>query len=245
MLIPIIRPRRCLPEAHRTQPPRSPDARSCKVSARERAGAFPMRSCEGTVHGIAHRVKPDGGLRGAPVDDGVPPESFAATPTLGDEAARSRDLSFRRRRRVGLSPYGMLPRRMRNLPSAARGFSVSPKPAESSIRKLLPRRHKVSGVMDGAPRLQALKKTRMAPCRASIRLPFPTSPGKPGAPRHGRRAGTVSRVANSPRFRRCASCTQIRDEPENREPESYRANTFEATIPGLLGKSTIHPAGTR
>ena len=31
------------------------------------------------------------------------------------------------------------------------------------------------------------KKIHMAPCRASLRLPFPTSPGKPGAPRHGRR----------------------------------------------------------
>jgi hypothetical protein len=29
-----------------------------KVSAREKAGAFPLRSCEGTVHGIAHQVKP-------------------------------------------------------------------------------------------------------------------------------------------------------------------------------------------
>ena len=61
MLIPIISRRRCLPEAHRTQPSRTPDAQSCKVSERERAGAFPPRSCEGTIHGIAHRVKPDGG----------------------------------------------------------------------------------------------------------------------------------------------------------------------------------------
>ena len=72
MLIPIIRRRRCLPKAHRTQLSRTPDARSCKVSVRHRAGAFPPRSCEETVHGIAHQVKPDGRLRGAPEDDGVP-----------------------------------------------------------------------------------------------------------------------------------------------------------------------------
>ena len=76
VLIPIIRRRRrrrrCVPEAHRTQPPRTPDARSGKLSECERAGAFPPRSCEGTVHGIAHQVKPDGGLRCAPEDDGVP-----------------------------------------------------------------------------------------------------------------------------------------------------------------------------
>ena len=33
------------------------------------------------------------------------------------------------------------------------------------------------------------EKMRMAPCRASIRLPFPTSPRKPGAPLPCRRAG--------------------------------------------------------
>ena len=33
------------------------------------------------------------------------------------------------------------------------------------------------------------EKMRMAPCRASICLPFPTSSGKPGVPRHGGRAG--------------------------------------------------------
>ena len=59
VLVPIISRRRCLPEPHRTRPPRTPDARSCKLSERERAGAFPPRSCEGTVHGIAHQVKPE------------------------------------------------------------------------------------------------------------------------------------------------------------------------------------------
>ena len=58
MLIPIRR-RRCLSKAHRTQPPRIPDARSCDASERERAGAFPPRPCEGMVHGIAHQVKPE------------------------------------------------------------------------------------------------------------------------------------------------------------------------------------------
>jgi hypothetical protein len=101
----IVCLRRCLPEALWTQPSRTPDARSCKVSAREMAGAFPPRSCEATIHEIAHRVKPDGGLRDAVEVNGVP------------------------------------------------------------------------------------EKMRMALCRASIRLPFPTFPGKLCAPRHGGRAG--------------------------------------------------------
>ncbi|HEX5869521.1 MAG TPA: hypothetical protein VFY65_03835 [Longimicrobium sp.] len=42
------------------------------MAAREKTGAFPLRSREATIHGIAHRVKPDGGLRGAVEDDGVP-----------------------------------------------------------------------------------------------------------------------------------------------------------------------------
>ncbi len=58
MLIPAIRWRQCLPKAHRTRPPRTPDARSCKVSEREKVGAFPLRLSKGKVHGIAHRVKP-------------------------------------------------------------------------------------------------------------------------------------------------------------------------------------------
>jgi hypothetical protein len=63
MLIPIIRRRQCVPKAHQTRPSRTPDARSCKVSAREKTGAFPLRSREGTADGIAHQVKPDGRLR--------------------------------------------------------------------------------------------------------------------------------------------------------------------------------------
>ena len=54
-----ISPPRCLPEAHRTLPPRTPDARSCRLSERERAGAFTPRSCERTIHGIAQQVKPE------------------------------------------------------------------------------------------------------------------------------------------------------------------------------------------
>jgi hypothetical protein len=60
-----MRSRRCLSKAQRTQPPRTPDARSYKIPERERAGAFPLRRCEGTVHGIAHRVEPGGWIRGA------------------------------------------------------------------------------------------------------------------------------------------------------------------------------------
>ena len=130
VLVPIISRRRCLPEAHRTQPPRTPDARSCNVSARERAGVFPPRSCEGTVQGIAHRVKPEWWVAGR---------------------------------------------------SGRRWIS--------------------------------LKKMRMAPCRASIRLPFPTSPGKPGAPRHCDVRGHGVRVVNSPRFPVMRACNQIYDEP--------------------------------
>jgi hypothetical protein len=42
------------------------------VAAHENAGAFPLRLCEATIHEIAHRVKPDGGLRGALEENGVP-----------------------------------------------------------------------------------------------------------------------------------------------------------------------------
>jgi hypothetical protein len=65
MFIPSIRRRGGQPKAHQAQPSRTPDARSCEFSERESAGAFPPRSCEGKVHGIAHQVKPDGRLRGA------------------------------------------------------------------------------------------------------------------------------------------------------------------------------------
>jgi hypothetical protein len=51
------------PEAHRAQPPRTPAARSCRLSEREKDCAFPPQSGEGKVHPIAHQVKPDGGLR--------------------------------------------------------------------------------------------------------------------------------------------------------------------------------------
>jgi hypothetical protein len=56
------------------------------------------------------------------------------------------------------------------------------------------------------------EKMRMAPCRASIRLPFPTPPGKLCAPRHGRCTGHgVARgeLATG----RCAACNRIHDEP--------------------------------
>ena len=62
----------------------------------------------------------------------------------------------------------------------------------------------------------ASEKTRMAPCRASIRLPFPKSPVKFRAPCHGRRAGHgVARgeLATFPAMRG-AACSQIRDQPE-------------------------------
>jgi hypothetical protein len=58
------------------------------------------------------------------------------------------------------------------------------------------------------------EKMRMAPCRASIRLPFPASPGKLCAPRHDGCAG--HRVAHGELATgRCAACSQIYYEPEN------------------------------
>jgi hypothetical protein len=95
-----------LPQAHRSPPPRTPDARSCEAWAGEKAG-------------------------------GVPAEVRARGRFAGSRIGRSRNGGLR---------------------GAAAG-------------KVLP------------------EKTRMAPCRASIRLPFPTPPGKPGSPRPGRRAG--------------------------------------------------------
>jgi hypothetical protein len=60
---PIVRLRQ-MPAGSAPDPPsRTPDARSFKVSAREMAGAFPLRLTEATIHEIAHQVKPDGGLR--------------------------------------------------------------------------------------------------------------------------------------------------------------------------------------
>jgi hypothetical protein len=59
MRIPSIRRRSDQPEAHQTRPLRTPDARSCEFPECERAGAFPPRSCEGKVYGIAHQVKPE------------------------------------------------------------------------------------------------------------------------------------------------------------------------------------------
>jgi hypothetical protein len=53
------------------------------------------------------------------------------------------------------------------------------------------------------------EKMRMASCRASIRLPVPTSPGKRGAPRHDRRAGHGV-ACGEPRRRSggCAACNK-------------------------------------
>jgi hypothetical protein len=61
-----------------------------------------------------------------------------------------------------------------------------------------------------------LKKIHMAPCRASIRLPFPTSPETLRAPRHDRRAGNgVARGELYHGFRRCAAYNQIDEEPDS------------------------------
>jgi hypothetical protein len=51
-----------LPQAHRSRPPRTPDARSGEAWAARRPGRFRRGSREGTVRRIAHRAKPNGGL---------------------------------------------------------------------------------------------------------------------------------------------------------------------------------------
>jgi hypothetical protein len=62
-----------LPQAHRIRPPRTPDARSGEARAREKAGGVPAEgSREGTVRGIAHRVKPEGWVAGRCGGKGVP-----------------------------------------------------------------------------------------------------------------------------------------------------------------------------
>jgi hypothetical protein len=91
-LFSIIRLGGCLPESRRTRPPRPPDARSFKVAAREMAGAFPTRSCEATVHEIAHRVKPDGVLRLAAKDHGGSRKKCGWPPAALPSVRRSRRL---------------------------------------------------------------------------------------------------------------------------------------------------------
>jgi hypothetical protein len=66
---------------------------------------------------------------------------------------------------------------------------------------------------------------RMAPCRASIRLPFPTSPGKPGAPRDGGRGGHGAARGELP-VGGCAACTQIHDEHVFRERLGVKESAF-------------------
>jgi hypothetical protein len=64
------------------------------------------------------------------------------------------------------------------------GFACCGVPAERQLNRPEP------SLGSSATRsTKSLKKVVMAPGRASIRLPFPASPGKPGASRHGRRAG--------------------------------------------------------
>jgi hypothetical protein len=54
-----------LTQAHRSRPPRTPDARSGEAWAGEKARAFPQGFARGTVRRIAHRAKPEWWLRGA------------------------------------------------------------------------------------------------------------------------------------------------------------------------------------
>ena len=62
-----------LPKAHRSQPPRTPDARSGEAWAREKAGGVPAEgSREGKVRGIAPRVKPEWQAAGSCGGKGVP-----------------------------------------------------------------------------------------------------------------------------------------------------------------------------
>jgi hypothetical protein len=98
-VIRIIRLRRCRPEAHRAQPPRTPDARSFRVAAHEIPSAFPPRPCDGTVHEIAHRVKPDGGLRGALERTGFP-KKMRMAPAALPSGPRSNVTRLRARRRL-------------------------------------------------------------------------------------------------------------------------------------------------
>ena len=140
--------------AHRTQPRRTPDARSCRVSARDRSDALPLRPCEGTVHGIAHRVKPGwqvaghSGRRwgsqkcGRPPRGEVPrrglPRSAEPAPAPGTEVAAGTtnslptvstvDGSTRTRPMLSCVP----PRRCRGRRSAR---MVSPVPAKAAWRR--------------------------------------------------------------------------------------------------------------
>ena len=63
-----------------------------------------------------------------------------------------------------------------------------------------------------------MKKIHTAPCRASIRRPFPTSPGKLRATRNGRRAGhRVARGELATDSGACAAWNQIRDDEKSED----------------------------
>jgi hypothetical protein len=67
MLVPGIRRRRCLPEAHRNWRARTPDARSREISDRGRAGAFRCGNATGRFTGLrigCSRMAGSGALRG-------------------------------------------------------------------------------------------------------------------------------------------------------------------------------------
>jgi hypothetical protein len=159
-----------LPQAHRSRTPRSPDARSCEAWAREKAGGRSRRvSREGTVREIAHRVKPNGGSRGA-------------------EAGK-----------------------------------VSP------------------------------KKMRMAPCRASLRLPFPRPLGKSGAlPAKQRTDTVVARDGESRPWMHCKARRAARNNSSsgrghdeaarNRSPPARHRTSAAAPRCGSAGGK---PAGLR
>jgi hypothetical protein len=127
--------------------------------------------------------------------------------------ARSREpgpLARPQRERAGLSRCETLQDRA----SGVRGGRA--RCASSRHRR---RRRRMTG-MTGMTGKGPLKKILMAPCRTSIRPPFPRLLHRSRVPRHRRCVGdTVLRMVNSRCFRRCAACNPIRDEPEISHPE--------------------------
>jgi hypothetical protein len=145
-----------------------PDARSCKVSERDRAGAFPL----------------------VPIMPAAMPAGSAPAPASTN--TRCAILQSCEAREAGAIPQ-----------RACEGDGLRDRSSGEA-----------GTVGCGALRktMGFLKKILMAPCRASIRLSFPTSSGKRRAPRHCRRVGdTVSRVVSSPGFP--AMRNQIHGEP--------------------------------
>ena len=177
----------------------------------------------GTGEGWKRGRGPSAFFSGGSIVSGAPRTSLPAHP-MRDPVNRL--LARPRRERAGPSALRDFARsRIRCSPRMVRGASVRHHP-----RLMTGDEH------GGVP----LKKILMASCRASVRLPFPTSSGKLRAPRHGRRAGhgvargelatasrDVRRATRSAMNEMFAGCAIISGAPRTSLPASPDARSRE------------------